>query len=46
MTFAALVGIGVGHLVETIPHALAWTIALMGGLNLLLTLAHRLSRPT
>jgi DHA1 family bicyclomycin/chloramphenicol resistance-like MFS transporter len=39
MTFAALVGVMVGHLVETTPDALAWTIAVLGLANLALTLA-------
>jgi DHA1 family bicyclomycin/chloramphenicol resistance-like MFS transporter len=39
MTFAALVGVIVGHLVETTPDALSWTIAVLGLANLALTLA-------
>ena len=41
MTFAALVGVMVGHLVEHTPDALAWTIAVLGLANLALTLAAR-----
>ncbi|MGE4246386.1 MAG: multidrug effflux MFS transporter, partial [Parvibaculaceae bacterium] len=41
MTFAALVGVAVGHMVETWPTALAWTIGVMGVLNLVLTLLYR-----
>ena len=41
MTFAALVGVMVGHLVEHTPNALAWTIAVLGLANLALTLAAR-----
>ena len=41
MTFAALVGIMVGHLVERTPDALAWTIAVLGMANLALTWAAR-----
>ena len=41
MTFAALVGVMVGHLVVHTPNALAWTIAVLGLANLALTLAAR-----
>jgi DHA1 family bicyclomycin/chloramphenicol resistance-like MFS transporter len=41
MTFAALVGVMVGHLVEQTPNALAWTVAVLGVANLALTLAAR-----
>jgi DHA1 family bicyclomycin/chloramphenicol resistance-like MFS transporter len=41
MTFAAIVGVMVGHLVEHTPNALAWTIAVLGLANLALTLAAR-----
>ena len=41
MTFAALVGVMVGHLVEQTPNALAWTVAVLGMANLALTLAAR-----
>jgi MFS transporter, DHA1 family, multidrug resistance protein len=41
MTFAAIVGVMVGHLVEHTPNALAWTIAVLGIANLALTLAAR-----
>lgn len=41
MTFAALVGVMVGHLVEQTPDALAWTVAVLGLANLALTLAAR-----
>lgn len=41
MTFAALVGVMVGHLVEHTPDALAWTVAVLGLANLALTLAAR-----
>lgn len=41
MTFAALVGVMVGQLVERTPDALAWTIAVLGVANLALTLAAR-----
>lgn len=41
MTFAALVGVAVGHMVETWPSALAWTIGVLGALNLILTLLYR-----
>jgi DHA1 family bicyclomycin/chloramphenicol resistance-like MFS transporter len=41
MTFAALVGVMVGNLVEHTPDALAWTIAVLGVANLALTLAAR-----
>lgn len=37
MTFAALVGVMVGHLVEHTPNALAWTIAVLGVANLALS---------
>ncbi|MFW6076765.1 MAG: multidrug effflux MFS transporter, partial [Hyphomicrobiales bacterium] len=41
MTFAALVGVMVGHLVEHTPDALAWTVAVLGLANLALTFAAR-----
>jgi DHA1 family bicyclomycin/chloramphenicol resistance-like MFS transporter len=41
MTFAALIGIAVGHFVEQAPNALAWAIAIMGAASLALTLTHR-----
>jgi DHA1 family bicyclomycin/chloramphenicol resistance-like MFS transporter len=41
MTFAALVGVMVGHLVERTPNALAWTVAVLGVANLALTWAAR-----
>jgi DHA1 family bicyclomycin/chloramphenicol resistance-like MFS transporter len=46
MTFAALVGIAVGHLVERNPNALAWSIAFMGAASLALTLADRIRNRT
>lgn len=46
MTFAALVGIAVGHLVERNPEALAWSIALTGAASLALTLADRMRKRT
>lgn len=45
MTFAAVIGVGVGHLVEHVPEALAWTIAAMGVANLALTLSYGIGRP-
>jgi MFS transporter, DHA1 family, multidrug resistance protein len=44
MTFAALVGVMVGHLVERTPNALAWTVAVLGLANLALTWASRTGR--
>ena len=41
MTFAAVIGIMVGHLVERTPDALAWTVAVLGLANLALTLSAR-----
>lgn len=41
MTFAAAVGVMVGNLVEHTPDALAWTVAVLGVANLVLTLAAR-----
>jgi MFS transporter, DHA1 family, multidrug resistance protein len=44
MTFAAVVGVMVGHWVEHTPNAMAWTVAVLGLANLALTLVARTSR--
>jgi MFS transporter, DHA1 family, multidrug resistance protein len=45
MTFAALVGIMVGHLVEHMPNAMAWTIGGFGLASIALTWAVRVRPP-